>query len=221
MATLATLTPTDVDRGVLQDMLNDAGITDVHEYAKEFHRQTENLVVEDLQKSDAAAADETTPIITPLDMQAWWKSMAPRLGENADSTVQSQTPVEEQRSLPTGDLSAWLQSMAPSSKESAAASQGPEAALQKPPASLDNWLKRIVTKHLDQLAGKATTSTGRLNSYLNAAQEIFNEFSGGAAPQKVAAAPPTAGRPSRLADVKQMYFLVNLRSSAVRRLVST
>ena len=214
MEKLKTLTADDVDHGVLQQMLNEAGIDDVPQYADEFHKQTENLIVEDLQKSNSTVFNEEIQIVTPLDMQRWWKSMTPRLEQNVMGSASTETT--DNHSAPV-NLSTWIKSMVPTTDETPVSSGNVGQWLQnwsnqfsqQPPASLDNWLKDIAEKNLDQPVGKAESSTGRLNSYLTAAQEVFNEYGYGSSTPKLVAASTAAAKPDRLADVKQMYFLVN------------
>lgn len=214
MEKLKTLTADDVDNGVLEQMLNQAGIDDVPQFANEFHKQTENLIVEDLQKSDSTVFNEEIQLVTPLDMQRWWKSMTPRLEEKLMGSASTTTT--DNHSSPV-NLSAWIKSMVPTTDETSVSSGNVGQWLQKwsnqfsqqPPASLDNWLKDIAEKNLDEPVGKAKSSIGRLNSYLTAAQEIFNEYGYGSSTPKLGAASTSEKKVDRLADVKQMYFLVN------------
>ena len=276
MERLATLTPADIKNGTLNHMLASAGIPNVQEYVKQFHRQTEELVIEELEHphSDAVITDEQ--IVPPADIQSWLTGLRPRF----DDPVTEHQPVVNPQQLPpppppvpkdlsgllTGlhpghdhtidepvfeqvtqpqprppvNISGWLKRLAPINlglaEKDFTSDPIPDIqnyttvsgdlgswlndwsrsfALQPPPTSLDTWLKGLIPQDIHEPLGKAASPKARLNSYLNAAQEVLSQHGynvdSGTLPANVQA-PVKAGT---FGNVKHMYFLVSITLSSL------
>ena len=270
MERLATLTPTDINNGVLNHMLASAGIPDVQEYVKQFHRETENLVIEDFEQADPHALKADEQIVPPADIHNWLRGYRPRFDDSVqqpthehqpvvtpnqslapkdlsgwldglhprlDQTVEEAVPAKPSPPPPPKNMSNWLQRIAPvnlsvlaseipsdelTDLESYKAVTGDVGtwlndwsrsfALQPPPTSLSTWLEGLIPKDIHESLGKTASPKARLNSYLNAAQEVLSQHGykvdSGAVP--TTAQPPV--KAGMFGNVKHMYFLVSTAS---------
>jgi hypothetical protein len=100
----------------------------------------------------------------------------------------------------TGNLGSWLNDWSKSLAE------------QPPPTSLDNWLQGLVSNNINEPIGKAASSKGRLNSYLNAAQDVLSKHGYDVSPKTTPTASTTKASAGMFGNVKQMYFLVSFTS---------
>lgn len=237
MEKLANITQNDINNGVLNRMLASAGISDVQEYVQLFQQQIENKVIEDLEQSEANAIDNDEQIAPPADVQSWITGLRLRLDDpiipptveppkqqqptDLKSWMNHMTPINLSTSTDTtstqtttitttttttitsnnesavnGNLGIWLNDWSKSLAE------------QPPPTSLDTWLQGLVSQNMHDPIGKATNSKGRLNTYLNAAQDVLSEH-GYHVSNEVT--PPTSveAKTGMFGNVKQMYFLVS------------
>jgi len=276
METLATLTPTDIQNGVLQHILANAGISDVQQYVNDFHRETENLILEDFENSTSdeditdeqivppadirdwlnrlhphlddpaqPAAPELREILpppssvsivpekpsAPKDLSGWLGGFRPPLDENAAAAVPSVPEVAPSPPPPT-NLSSWMQRLAPDrlsgtfDTNSSSPIEVPATtpvvsgdlgswlhnwsvniAQQPPPTSLDTWLQSLVSTNLNEPMGKATSAKGRLNSYLNAAQEVLSQHGYKVSGNEIKSPSIPEEKTGLFGNVKQMYFV--------------
>jgi hypothetical protein len=294
MEKLANLTQTDINNGALIRMLVNAGIPDVQEYVKQFHQETEELIIEEFEYPDRNKANNDEQIVPPADIQSWITSLRFRLDDPSQSPLpeeQQQLPqdvqslikdlrpvinntghinsteqqpkqqqqkqklpadvqgwitdlrprlddpiqpssCEKQQQLPT-DFTSWMQRIAPigllsstdtTTTETITISNDDTAvtgnlgtwlndwskslAEQPPPTSLDNWLQSLVSQNMNEPIGKAANPKGRLNTYLNAAQDVLSQhgynFSNEVTPPN-----SVEMKTGMFGNVKQMYFLVS------------
>ena len=241
MERLANLTPTDIDNGVLNQLLHKAGIPDVQNYVKQFHQQTEDLIIEELEHIDPSDSNTgNNEIASASDIKSWLTGLRPRLEKSIDESVPE--PLAQPETPPPTDLSSWAHRIAPSDiLMSTEDTTTPESmpvsgdlgtwlndwskslAQQAPPTSIDSWLQGLISKNINEPLGKANNPKGRLNSYLNAAQEVLSQHGykvdSGAVP--TTAQPPV--KAGMFGNVKHMYFLVStaLVSLSPSRLVSS
>jgi hypothetical protein len=149
-----------------------------------------------IQPSPREQQQEKQP---PTDLTSWMQGIAPvNLHSSTDIiTTQTITTVDDDDGTPViGNLGTWLNDWSKS------------LAQQPPPTSLDNWLQSLVSNNINEPIGKAASSKGRLNSYLNAAQQVLSQH-GYDVSNKVT--PPTSveTKTGMFGNVKQMYFLVS------------
>ena len=236
MERLADLTQADINNGVLNQMLVRAGIPNVQEYLRNFHEEIESKIMEDLQNAEVNKIPDDQPIAQPADVQSWITGLRLRLDEPIDQPPPPQ-PKTPQQPPPT-NLTSWMQGMAPvhlhSSTDVATTTQtdiiptdnapisgnlgtwltdwSRDLLRQPPPTSLDTWLQGLVSTHLHEPIGKAASSKGRLNSYLNAAQQVLSEHGYNVSNEVT---PPTSvkAKTGMFGNVKQMYFLVSFSST--------
>ena len=137
----------------------------------------------------------------PTSLTGWMQGMAPvHLHSSTDITT-TQTDVTPTDStdpiMPVaGNLGTWLTDWSRN------------LAQQPPPTSLDTWLKGLVSDNLHEPIGKAASSKGRLNSYLNAAQQVLSEH-GYNVPNQTISTNNVETKTGMFSNVKQMYFLVS------------
>jgi hypothetical protein len=293
MEILANINQRDINNGVLIRMLASAGIPDVQEYVKNFHQETEELIIEEFEHSDPNKVDNDEQIVPPADIQNWITGFRP----HSDDSIQPPLPEEQKKQLPQDvqswimnlrpviddsvhissnkqqpkkqqpqqlpsdvqgwiaglrlplddpvqplpakqqpptDLKSWMQHMAPKDSHPSTDTTTSETtttsdhhttlsgnlgtwlndwskslAEQPPPASLDNWLQRLIPKDINEPISKANTPKGRLNSYLNAAQEGLSQHGYNVSNTVT---PPTnlETKTKRFGNVRQMYFLVSI-----------
>jgi hypothetical protein len=231
MESLANITQTDINNGMLNRMLANAGIHDVQEYVKHFHNETEELIIEEFEHPDPDTTNTDEKIAPPADVQNWITGLRLRLDDPIKPPSPEQQEPKQQK--PT-DLTSWMQHMVPSDIHSSTDTTTSETtttsdhntalsgnsgtwlndwskslAEQPPPASLDNWLQRLIPTDINEPISKANTHKGRLNSYLNAAQEVLSQH-GYSVSNTVT--PPTNldTKTKRFGNVRQMYFLVSI-----------
>ncbi|CAF3330376.1 unnamed protein product, partial [Rotaria sp. Silwood2] len=169
MEKLANLTPTDINNGVLSRMLVNAGISDVQEYVKHFHQETEELIIEELEHSDRNPTDNDEQIAPPADVQSWITGLRLRLDDPIQPPLPKQQEPQKQQST---DLKSWMQGMVPNDMYSSADNTAPEITTtsnddatvtgnlgtwlndwskslseQPPPKSLDDWLQGLVSNN--------------------------------------------------------------------------
>jgi hypothetical protein len=237
MEKLANITQADINNGVLNRMLLKAGISDVQEYVTKFHQKTEDKIVEEFEHSDVNKTHHDEQIAPPAVIQSWVTGLRLRLDDPIKPPTPS-PPSPQQQQRPT-DLTSWMHRMAPTNlnsstettiTETTTTSDGDTAVTgnlgtwlndwskslgeQPPPTSLDNWLQGLVSKNMDEPITKATSPKGRLNSYLNAAQEVLSQHG---YQVSNAVTPPTSvkAETGMFGNVKQMYFLVSCGSSFI------
>ncbi|CAF3432797.1 unnamed protein product [Rotaria sp. Silwood1] len=229
MEKLANITQQDISNGVLNRMLANAGIPDVPEYVKHFHQETEELIIEELEHPDSNKADNDEPIASPADVQSWIIGLRLRL----DDPIQPPLPKQQepQKQQPT-DLNTWMQGMIPNDthpstdnnvSEIITTSNDDDTVVtgnlgtwlndwskslceQPPPKSLDDWLQSLVSNNMHEPIGKANTSKGRLNSYLNAAEKVLSEH-GYDVSNEIKPSTNVETKVGMFGNVKQMYFL--------------
>ena len=138
----------------------------------------------------------------PTDPTSWMQSMAPvHLHSSTDVATTTQTDIIPTDNAPiSGNLGTWLTDWSR------------DLLRQPPPTSLDTWLQGLVSTHLHEPIGKAASSKGRLNSYLNAAQQVLSEHGYNVSNEVT---PPTSvkAKTGMFGNVKQMYFLVSFSST--------
>jgi len=232
MEKLANITQADINNGVLNRMLFNAGISDVQEYVKQFHQETEELIVEELEHPDSNKADNYEQIAPPANVQSWIAGLRLRL----DDPIQPPPPLPEpqqQQPTPPANLTSWMQRMAPIGLLSSTDTTTTETTTisnddtvvtgnlgtwlndwskslteQPPPTSLDNWLQSLVSQNMHEPIGKAANPKGRLNTYLNAAQEVLSQH-GYNVSNEVTLPTSVETKTGMFLNVKQMYFLVS------------
>ncbi|CAF4560711.1 unnamed protein product [Rotaria sp. Silwood1] len=262
MEKLANLTQQDINNGVLNRMLANAGISDVPEYVKHFHQETEELLMEEFEQSDRNIAHNDDQIVPSTGIHNWIKGLRPRLDAPIQSTIpeeqqqkQEQLPTdiqgwinglrprlddpiqpplpkqqESQKQQPT-DLNTWMQGMIPSGMHPPTDNTASKATNtssddtvvtgnlgtwlndwskslgeQPPPKSLAEWLHSLIPKDMHEPIGKANTSKGRLNSYLNAAEKVLSEH-GYNVSNEIKSSTNVETKVGMFGNVKQMYFL--------------
>jgi ATP-dependent exoDNAse (exonuclease V) beta subunit len=305
MARLANLTQTDINNGVLNRMLANVGIPDVQQYIENFHRETEDLIIEEFEHPNPSTSHDDEQIVPPADIQSWITGLRPRLDDpikpslpkqqqpspppppqqqlptdvqgwirgirpvitdSVEVTSSEQQSKQEQQQLPAdvqrwitrlrphledpvqppvpeqqqqqqqqpSDLKSWMQRMAPNSSHSSTHTTPSETTTtatdndapvtgnlgswlndwskslteQPPPASLDNWLKGLIPPNMNEPIGKTNSSKGRLNSYLNAAQDVLSK-NGYNVSNEVALSTNVKNKTGMFGNVKHMYFLVS------------
>jgi hypothetical protein len=229
MEKLANITQKDINNGVLIKMLEKAGISDVQEYVKDFHQETEDLIIENFQHLDPNEADNDEQIAPPADVQSWIIGLQLRL----DDPIKPPLPEQQQPPQSPRDLKSWMQRMVPdnlntptdtTTSETTTTSDNATAvtgnlgtwlndwskslAEQPPPTSLDNWLQSLVSKNMNEPIGTATSPKRRLNSYLDAAQKVLSQH-GYNVSQEVLPSTNVKSKTGMFGNVKQMYFLVS------------
>ncbi|UJR26851.1 hypothetical protein I4U23_008163 [Adineta vaga] len=233
MENLAKLTETDINNGVLNRMLVNAGIADVHEYVEKFHQDTEALIIEEFEHPDPNKTDNNEQIIPPGDVQNWITSLRLHLDDPNPASVPEPQQLPK-RNIPT-DVKSWMQHMTPiglHSSNEINTNVIPDTTItndalsgnlstwltdwsknlteQPPPTSLDNWLKRLVPDDLHEPLTKANTAKGRLNTYLNAAQQVLSQHGYDVSTQAKPSSSSAANvqvKSGKFGNVKQMYFL--------------
>lgn len=232
MDKLANITQEDIQNGVLNRMLSNAGITDVQEYVHEFQKKVEDKIVEELEHSDPSSVDSDEEIASPADVQSWINGLRLRLDDpikppvtqptestqttstNLHSWIKNAAPTDlasshtstsvttqtistdSKTEVSSGDLGTWLNNWTKSLTE------------QPPPTSLDTWLQSLISENITEPIGKANSSKGRLNTYLNAAQQVLSKHGYDVSNEVI---PPTNVHENTgmFGNVKQMYFLVS------------
>jgi hypothetical protein len=233
MEKLANITQTDINNGVLNRMLLNAGISDVQEYVEKFHQEVEDKVVDDLEHSDLNKTDVDEQIAPAADVQNWIMGLRLRLDEPIKPPEPK--PPQKQQQPPPADLKSWMQGIAPVNLHSSTDITTTQTTItvdddddtpvsgnvgtwlndwsknlaqQPPPTSLDNWLQGLVSNNINEPIGKAASSKGRLNSYLNAAQQVLSQH-GYDVSNKVTPSTSVETKTGMFGNVKQMYFLVS------------
>ena len=228
MEKLANITQADINNGVLNRMLGNAGIPNVQAYVQQFHDKIEDKVLENLENSDSNKSDSNEEIAPAADVQSWITGLRLRL----DDPIKPPPPKPAQQQA-SADFKTWIQSTTPNGFTSSTTTTTTETTTtstddttvngnlgtwlndwsknlmeQPPPTSLDNWLQSLVAKNIHEPIGKATNPKGRLNSYLNAAQEVLSERGYNVSNE---VSPPTSveTKTGMFGNVKQMYFLVS------------
>jgi hypothetical protein len=234
MEKLANITQTDINNGVLNRMLLDAGISDVQDYVEKFHQQTEDLIIDEFEHPDSNKTQNDEQIAPPAAVQSWITGLRLRLNDPIKPPVpELQQQQQHQQPPPPANLTSWMQRMVPTdlnsstditTSETTTTSNDDTAvtgnlgtwlndwskslAEQPPPTSLDNWLQSLIPTNMNEPISKATNPKGRLNTYLNAAQEVLSRHG-----YKVSneVTPPTSieTKTGMFGNVKQMYFLVS------------
>jgi hypothetical protein len=231
MEKLANITQTDINNGVLNRMLLNAGISDVQEYVKQFHQETEELIVEEFEHPDLNQADNYEQIAPPADVQSWITGLRLRL----DDPIQPPPPEPQQQQPPPppANVTSWMQRMAPTDLIASTDTTTTETIIisnddtavtgnlgtwlndwskslaeQPPPTSLDNWLQSLVSQNMNEPIGKAANPKGRLNTYLNAAQDVLSQH-GYNVSNEVTPPSSVEMKTGMFGNVKQMYFLVS------------
>ncbi|CAF1043229.1 unnamed protein product [Adineta steineri] len=231
MENLATINQTDINNGVLNRMLAKAGIPDVQEYINQFHNETENLIVEEFEHPDLNKVDNNEQIASPTDVQNWITGLRLRL----DDPIQTPLPQQQQSQEipPPKDIKTWMHRMGPSNVHSSTETTIDTTEIttinndinpangdlgtwlnqwskslteQPPPTSLDNWLKGLVPDNMHEPLSKANSSKGRLNSYLNAAEQVLSKH-GYDVSNEVKPSTNVKVKSGMFGNVKQMYFL--------------
>ena len=133
----------------------------------------------------------------PTDLKGWMQRMAPIDSHpSTDTTTSETTTTSDNDPAVTGNLGTWLTDWSKNLAE------------QPPPASLDHWLQGMIPKDMHEPIGKANSPKGRLNTYLNAAQDVLSKHGYDVSNE---VAPPTnvKTKTGMFGNVKQMYFLVS------------
>jgi hypothetical protein len=133
----------------------------------------------------------------PTDLTTWMHRITPiNLPSSTDAAKTETTTTSNDDTAVTGNLGTWLNDWSKSLAE------------QPPPTSLDNWLQSLIPTNMNEPIGKATNPKSRLNTYLNAAQEVFSQHGYNVSNEVT---PPTSieTKTGMFGNVKQMYFLVS------------
>ena len=263
METLANITQTDINNGILIRMLAKAGIPDIPEYVKNFHRDTEEIIIDEFEHPTANKADNDEQIVPPADVQSWITGLRLRLDDpikpllleqeqqekqqgpkdvqdwiqrlrpHLDDPVQQSLPNQQhQEKPPPSDLKSWMQHITPSDSHSSTDTTttsddytpltgnlgtwlndwSKSLTEQPPPTSLDNWLQCLIPKDMHESIAKANNPKGRLNTYLDAAQQVLSQHGYDVSNE---VKPPTniQTKSGMFGNVKQMYFLVSCAHS--------
>ncbi|CAF1003049.1 unnamed protein product [Rotaria sordida] len=198
MEKLANLTQNDIDNGVLNRMLVNAGISDVQEYVNNFHQETEELLVEEFKHPDLNRTNNDEQIAPPADVQSWIMGLRLRLDDPIQPPLPKQQEPQKQQPI---DVQSWMHGMIPDNMHPSTDNTAPEISTtssedsavtgnlgtwltdwsknlseQPPPKSLDDWLQGLIPNNMQEPIGKANSSKVRLNSYLNAAQKKNNKI---------------------------------------------
>ncbi|CAF0733891.1 unnamed protein product [Adineta ricciae] len=179
MENLAKLTQDDINNGALNRMLINAGIPDVQQYVKDFHHETEELIVEEFQHPDSNKVDDNEPIISPSDLQHWIKGFQVRL----DDPVPPTTSGPQQQPKPSGpsDLRSWMQHMTPNGVHASTLPESQQQQQSNVPTDLRSWMQRMAPGGIHPpnetsintaapsiaATGDSSAVTGNLNTWLN------------------------------------------------------
>jgi hypothetical protein len=173
----------------------------------------------------------------PADIQSWITGLRPRLDDSIQASSREQQQQQEKK--PPTDLTSWMQHIASmdlisstndnTSKTTVTTNDvtavsgdlgtwlndwSKSLAEQPPPTSLDNWLQGLIPKNMHEPIGKATNPKTRLNSYLNAAQEVLSQH-GYQVSNEVTPPIGVKTKTGMLGNINHMYFLVSCRSSYI------
>jgi hypothetical protein len=121
---------------------------------------------------------------------------------NNDVTFDSIPDIQSSATV-SGDLGSWLNDWSRS------------FALQPPPTSLDTWLKGLIPQDIHEPLGKAASPKARLNSYLNAAQDVLSKHGYDVDSGKLPTTAQTPVKAGTFGNVKHMYFLVSITLSSL------
>ncbi|CAF2433241.1 unnamed protein product [Rotaria sp. Silwood2] len=140
MEKLANITQTDINNGVLNRMLANAGIPDVQEYVKHFHQETEELLIEEFEHSDRNNAHNDEQIVSSTDIYGWITGLRPRL----DDPIQPSLPKQQQKQqqLPA-DVQSWITGLRPRLDDSIQPSLPEEKQQQQLPADIQGWVNGL------------------------------------------------------------------------------
>lgn len=229
MESLQNITAQDIQNGALERMLNQAGIVNVQQYVKQFHHETEEIIIEDLQQHENSGQDtDANEVIPAADVSSWLARSRPLLEHSMETMTieQKPQPIEEKKG-PT-DLSGFMQKLGPNPNPSFTTNADESDThvrvtgdlntwltdwsknlTRQTPTSLDTWLQSLTPSSFDESLGQKTDAKTRVNAYLNAAQKVLSKHG-----YKVSNTnQPTKVEPKKtglLNNVKDMYFLVNL-----------
>ncbi|CAF0876244.1 unnamed protein product [Rotaria sordida] len=163
MEKLANLTQNDINNGVLNRMLVNVGIPDVQEYVKNFHQETEELLIKEFEHSDRNNTHKDEQIVPPTDIHSWITSLRPRL----DDSIQPSLP-QEQQQLPV-DVQGWINGLRPRLDDPI---QSPLPKQQEPqkqqPTDLQSWMQGMIPSDI-HLSTENTTSETTATSNDNSA----------------------------------------------------
>ncbi|CAF1001438.1 unnamed protein product [Adineta steineri] len=140
---------------------------------------------------------QSQEIPPPKDLQSWLHRMGPsNVHSSTETTIDTTeiTTINNDINPANGDLGTWLNQWSKSLTE------------QPPPTSLDNWLKGLIPNNMHEPLSKANSSKGRLNSYLNAAEQVFSKH-GYDVSNEVKSPANVKVKSGMFGNVKQMYFL--------------
>ncbi|CAF0997964.1 unnamed protein product [Adineta steineri] len=140
---------------------------------------------------------QSQEIPPPKDLQSWLHRMGPsNVHSSTETTIDTTeiTTINNDINPANGDLGTWLNQWSKSLTE------------QPPPTSLDNWLKGLVPNNMHEPLSKANSSKGRLNSYLNAAEQVLSKH-GYDVSNEVKPPANVQVKSGMFGNVKQMYFL--------------
>ena len=109
MEKLANLTQTNINNGVLNGMLLNTDISDVQEYIKQFHQQTEELTIKDFEQPNPNMASNDEKVVSSADPQSGITSLGLRL----DDSIQPPLPQQKQQQPFSTDLKTWMRHTIP------------------------------------------------------------------------------------------------------------
>jgi len=209
--------------------------TDLPSWITAFRPRVDKVNQQPIPKSEQRQQQQPEQKKMPTDMKSWITDLGPRLDDpDSPPPVPQQQQQEKPRQLPT-DLNSWMHHITPttlttSSEETVTPSSTadnnsnidiPAGDLgtwlnnwtkslteQPPPTSLDTWLQSLISENITEPIGKANSSKGRLNTYLNAAQQVLSKHGYDVSNEVI---PPTNVHENTgmFGNVKQMYFLVS------------
>ncbi|CAF3927985.1 unnamed protein product, partial [Rotaria sordida] len=123
MEKLANLTQNDIDNGVLNRMLVNAGISDVQEYVNNFHQETEELLVEEFKHPDLNRTNNDEQIAPPADVQSWIMGLRLRLDDPIQPPLPKQQEPQKQQPI---DVQSWMHGMIPDNMHPSTDNTAPE-----------------------------------------------------------------------------------------------
>lgn len=222
MESIANLTQTDINNGVLTRMLANAGINDIQTYVNQFNHEVEELIVEELEypnRNRDFNDQQSKPQIGIQDLMAG-------LGSASNESVQVSTVSKPQKKQPA-NLNSFIQGIVPidnatlatdtTSNENEATTYDLGSALfdwskgigqEPPPQSLDDWLTSLVPANLHEPSGQANDPKGRLQAYLNATEKVLSRHGYNVSTPPTPSTNNAAAKVGILGNVKQMYFIV-------------
>jgi len=148
--------------------------------------------------AQASSCEQQQQKQSPTDFTSWIQRITPVDLVSSTDIIRTETSITSNNVIPvTGNLGTWLNDWSRSLAD------------QPPPTSLDSWLQCLVPKDMNEPIGKAANPKGRLNTYLNVAQEVLSQH-GYNVSNEVRPSTNVEIKTGTFGSVKQMYFLVRV-----------